>query len=212
MLFLFYGGKDGGRTMAEEYVGEIFSEIELSNREFQGVIFEDCRFENCKLQELSFIGCRFIGCFFQHCLLAGLKFREIQAFGNRFEECSLAGINWAELLDTRKREMGFLPFDVLLRCEARHCVFYGLDLRKQDFSQCDFSGSYFEECNLSETSFRQARLRGTSFSHNNLRSADFRGAEEYLFSLENNQVQKARFSLPEAVNLLAALGIILEEL
>ncbi len=197
--------------MAEEYVGEAFSEIEVFEKEFRGAILEDCTFENCRLQELSFTGCRFVGCSFRRCVLTGLKFREIQAFGNRFEECSLAGLNWAELLDVRKREMGFLPFDALLRCEARHCVFYGLDLRKQDFSQCDFSGSYFEECNLSEASFRQARLRGTSFSHNDLRSADFRGAEEYLFSLENNRAQKARFSLPEVMNLLVALGIIIED-
>ena len=108
--------------------------------------------------------------------------------------------------------MGFLPFDSLSGCSLRHCVFFGLDLKSFNFSRTDLSGSVFDGCHLEEASFQECRLGGASFAQNDLSGADFRGAEEYFFSLESNRVKGARFSLPEAVNLLSALGVVIEEL
>ncbi len=192
-----------------EYIGEVFSRKEYIGKELSGAIFEDCLFENCKMQGLVLKSCRFTGCRFSGCRISELHPKGIEAMDNRFEDCSLLGIDWAELLDAKKREMGFLPFDAIRSSNVLHCVFFGLDLKRQDFSGCDFTGSYFEDCCLLETDFRNTVLKETGFSHNDMRSADFRGAEGYLFSLENNRAAKARFSLPEAVNLLSAMGILI---
>jgi uncharacterized protein YjbI with pentapeptide repeats len=129
-----------------------------------------------------------------------------------FADCALSGVDWSALLDERKRGMGFLPFDSLNGCSLRHCVFFGLDLKSFNFSRTDLSGSVFDGCRLEGASFQECRLGGTSFAQNDLSGADFRGAEEYFFSLESNRVKGARFSLPEAVNLLSALGVVIEEL
>ena len=91
-------------------------------------------------------------------------------------------------------------------------MFFGLDLKGFDFSKADLSGAVFDGCNLKGASFSQCRLQGASFAQNDLSDGDFRGATEYFFSLEGNRVKNARFSLPEAVNLLAALGIVVEDL
>ena len=104
--------------------------------------------------------------------------------------------------------MGFLPFDSLTGCSLRHCVFFGLDLKEFDFSSADLSGSFFDDCQLEKANFSGCQLADVSFPQNNLMGADFRGATNYLFSLEGNRVKGARFSLPEAVNLLSALGVI----
>ena len=129
-----------------------------------------------------------------------------------FADCALSGVDWSALLDERKRGMGFLPFDSLRGCSLRHCVFFGLDLKGFQFAGADLSGSFFDGCKLEEASFAGCRLQGTSFAQNDLRGADFRGATEYFFSLEGNRVKNAKFSLPEAVNLLAALGVVIENL
>ncbi len=192
-----------------EYIGEVFSRAEYVGKELSGAIFEDCLFENCKIQDLTLQSCRFTGCRFSGCRISELHPKGVEAMDNRFEDCSLLGIDWAELVDAKKREMGFLPFEAILNSALRHCVFFGMDLKKQDFSGCDFTGSYFEDCCLLEANFQNALLKGTVFSHNDMRKADFRGAAEYLFSLENNRAAKARFSLPEAVNLLLAMGIVI---
>ena len=105
-----------------------------------------------------------------------------------------------------------MPFDSLKDCSLRHCVFFGLDLKGFDFSGADLSGSFFDDCGLKEASFAGCQLQGTTFSQNDMTGADFRGAVDYFFSLEGNRVKDARFSLPEAVNLLSALGIKIEEL
>lgn len=195
----------------KEYIGEEFQELILEDQSVEKCVFEDYIFENCKFQELLLKGCLFSGCVFIKCRFSGLHIKNTEALGNTFRACSLTGVNWSDLLEEKKREMGFLPFDLLERCTVRHSVFYRLNLRKFDFTGCDLAGSYFDECDLSESSFRETLLKGSSFSQNNLSAADFRGAADYCFSLTNNRAQKAKFSLPEAVNLLAALGIVIED-
>ena len=43
-----------------------------------------------------------------------------------------------------------------------------------------------------------------------LHGADFRGALNYVLNPTDNQLEKARFSLPEAMNLLKGCGSVLE--
>lgn len=196
----------------KEYCGEVFSKLERAGEELSGLLLEDCLFQSCRFTELSLVNCRFSGCRFVDCKVAAPKLRGCQMFSCDFENCALSGVDWSALLDERKREMGFLPFDSLNGCSLRHCVFFGLDLKSFNFSRTDLSGSVFDACRLEGASFQECRLGGTSFAQNDLSGADFRGAEEYFFSLESNRVKGARFSLPEAVNLLSALGVVIEEL
>lgn len=196
----------------KEYCGETFSKIQREGEELSGMLFEDCLFSNCRLTELTFRNCQFSGCRFENCKITAPKFRGSQMLSCDFSQCDLSGVDWSALLDERKREMGFLPFDGLKECSLRHCVFFGLDLKEFDFSGADLSGSFFDDCQLEKASFARCQLQGVSFAQNNLMGADFRGATEYLFSLEGNRVKGARFSLPEAVNLLSALGIVIEDI
>lgn len=196
----------------KEYCGETFSKIERTGEELSGLLFEDCLFTGCRLTDTLVRSCRFTGCRFENCKVAAPKFQGVQMLSCDFDHCDLSGVDWSALMDQRKLEMGFLPFDSLKDCSLRHCVFFGLDLKGFDFSKADLSGAVFDGCNLKGASFAQCRLQGTSFAQNDLSEGDFRGATEYFFSLEGNRVKGAKFSLPEAVNLLAALGIRIEEL
>lgn len=180
----------------KEYCGETFSKIERAGGELSGFLFEDCLFTGCR---------------FESCKVVAPQFQGVQMLSCDFDHCDLSGVDWSALMDQRKLEMGFLPFDSLRDCSLRHCVFFGLDLKGFDFSKADLSGAVFDGCNLKGASFAQCRLQGTSFAQNDLSEGDFRGATEYFFSLEGNRVKGAKFSLPEAVNLLAALGIRIEE-
>ena len=178
----------GGAVM-KEYCGEVFSKLELAGEELSGLLLEDCLFQSCRFTELSLVNCRFSGCRFVDCKVAAPKLRGCQMFSCDFENCALSGVDWSALLDERKREMGFLPFDSLSGCSLRHCVFFGLDLKSFNFSRTDLSGSVFDGCHLEGASFQECRLGGTSFAQNDLSGADFRGAEEYFFSLESNRVK-----------------------
>lgn len=210
-LFRIIVFKEGGTGM-KEYCGEEFSKLEWTGEEFHGILFEDCLFTDCKATEVTIRNCQFSGCRFEKCRIVAPKFQGTQVLSSDFSQCALSGVDWSSLLDERKREMGFLPFDSLTGCSLRHCVFFGLDLKKFDFSGADLTGSSFDGCNLSEANFSLCQLQGSTFSQDDLTKADFRGATDYFFSLEGNRIKGAQFSLPEAVNLLAALGIRLEEI
>lgn len=196
----------------KEYCEETFSKLQKSGEELSGLLFEDCFFSKCRFTELVVKNCQFSGCRFEDCKISAPKFRGSQMLSCDFSHCDLSGVDWSALLDERKRKMGFLPFDSLTGCSLRHCVFFGLDLKEFDFSSADLSGSFFDDCQLEKANFSGCQLADVSFSQNNLMGADFRGATNYLFSLEGNRVKGARFSLPEAVNLLSALGVIVEDL
>lgn len=195
-----------------EYCGETFSKLDRAGEGLSSRLFEDCLFTGCRLEGALVENCQFSGCRFEGCKITAPKFRATQMLSCDFADCALSGVDWSALLDERKREMGFLPFDSLSGCSLRHCVFFGLDLKSFNFSRTDLSGSVFDGCHLEGASFQECRLGGASFAQNDLSGADFRGAEEYFFSLESNRVKGARFSLPEAVNLLSALGVVIEEL
>ena len=195
----------------QEYSGEIFRKLQRAGEEVSGLLFEDCLFQDCRFTEQTVRNSRFSGCRFENCHILVPVCQGVQLLSCDFADCSLSGIDCSALLDERKRDMGFLPFGSLTGCSLRHCVFFGLDLKKFCFAGADLSGSIFDGCDLTEADFSGCRLSGATFTQNTLCRADFRGASDYFFSLEGNQVKGARFSLPEAVNLLPALGIVLDE-
>ena len=194
-----------------ERVGESFAGLRLEDGDVNGVLFEDCLFSDCRVQGVKLKNCRFTGCHFEDCRVGGLKLDNVQAMGNSFEDCALFGVDWSALVDPRKQDLGFLPFDSFTRCTLHHCVFFHLELRKFSFAGCDLSGSFFEGCKLAAADFSDCLLRGTGFSHNDLTGADFRTATEYSFSIEGSQMKGAKFSMPEAINLLYGLGLDISE-
>lgn len=194
----------------KEYCGEEFYKLEREEP-LVGCLFEDCYFENCRLTQQEVSNCMFSGCRFVSCRIAAPKLKGTQMLACEFENCDLSGMDWLALMDQRKLEMGFLPFDSLKGCSLRHCVFFGLDLKGIDLTGADLTGSVFDSCNLESAKFGDCKLGGVTFAQNNMCKADFRGAVDYYFSLEGNRITGARFSLPEAVNLLSALGIVIEE-
>ena len=124
-----------------------------------------------------------------------------------FSGCGISGVDWSALVEERKRDMGFLPFDSLERCSLRHCLFYGLDLKGFDFSGADLDRQHLRQLRAGRGGLFPVPPGGDSFLQNDLRQADFRQAVGYSFSLEGNRVRGAKFSLPEAVGLLSALGL-----
>ena len=82
------------------------------------------------------------------------------------------------------------------------CSFYKLKLKKTiftstkleevDFTEADLSGSVFENCDLYKTIFQKTILQ----------KADFRTAINYSIDPEQNNIKKAKFSLPDVVGLL----------
>ena len=82
-----------------------------------------------------------------------------------------------------------------------------------NFNRFDFSdgneivASMFAKCEMQSANFKGVELHETEFYQCDLRKADFRDATGYKVDILGSRLKDARFSLPEAVNLLADLKI-----
>lgn len=82
------------------------------------------------------------------------------------------------------------------------------------------SGIIIEECKAHDVDFREADLSDgqfvltdlakTHFQHSNLYSTDFTEATNYVIDPNENDIRKATFSMPDAMNLLHGFDITIE--
>ena len=77
-----------------------------------------------------------------------------------------------------------------------------MNFEESKITDCDFGNS-----NLSESSFKESYLSGSIFDNCNLQKTDFRNSKDYSFNINKNKVKGAKFSYPEALNLLNVFEI-----
>ena len=195
-------------------MGSFFTETEMSDESFFGIKqtkqemvslhFSNCSFTNCDLSDSTFMGCTFEDCFFRHCNLSNVHIYGSEFIQCKFENSKLLGINWNEKKDT-------LIFSVQInQTILDYCSFTMLDLRHCSFKDCSMLEADFSNANLQKIAFSGCNLSRAVFAHTDLTGADLRRATNYMIDPTNNRVNKARFSLPDAVNLLKSFGVSIE--
>ena len=85
-----------------------------------------------------------------------------------------------------------LQLSSFYKLKIKKTIFKSTKLEEVDFTETDLSGSVFENCDLHKTIFQQTILQKT----------DFRTAINYSINPEENNIKKAKFSLPDVVGLL----------
>lgn len=165
---------------------------ELSGCEFIGIPFA-----GQNLKGLAFIDCKFTGCNLSNLSLMNAVLRDVH-----FKDCNLMGINWTEI-----RKGGTFHFS---SCKLDYGCFQRMDLRGQKFEDCSVREADFSEANLAKANFTGCQLSGTIFNNVNLEKSDFRQAHNYFIDPRLAKLKEAKFSFPEAIVLLEALGINVE--
>jgi len=101
-----------------------------------------------------------------------------------------------------------LSFSLTLRrCLLRYVNFSPLRWRKAVVSDCDAVDSDFRGAKLVGADFTRTRFRACRFSGADLSGADFSHAEGYDLDLRTENLKKAVFTMPEALNLLAPFDL-----
>ena len=75
------------------------------------------------------------------------------------------------------------------------------------FSDSKIKENYFKNTILNNADFTNVDLSGTFFHNCDLSKADFSSAKYYDIDPLTNKIKKAKFSLPEAANLLRGFEI-----
>lgn len=185
--------------------GETFEGWGAPSLDLAGAVVSDCRFQRCDLVEGSLRGSQLSGCVFEGCELAMIDLADAVLHDTRFEDCRLTGVRFGDL---RRDPLGVdASFE---RCELSLTSFQKLDLRRCAFRDCRAAEAEFLECDLRGADLQGTDLERSVFIHNDLRGADLRGARNYAISACENRVSDMRVALPEALGLLAVLGLRLE--
>jgi uncharacterized protein YjbI with pentapeptide repeats len=96
-------------------------------------------------------------------------------------------------------------------CAISHSTFIGLNLAGIHIKNCVAFEVDFREADLSRADFTGTDLSGSIFLSTNLREADLRHARNYTIDPGKNEVITTKFSLPEAMSLLYAMDIELDD-
>lgn len=168
----------------------------------EGIDFYRCTFQNAAFQSASFTGCSFDRCEFLQCNLSLLKINQTSFSNARFADCKLVGIDWST-------PAGIFTA-AFTGCLLDSALFANMNLKQFAFTSCSLVDAMFHKTNLTRAVFDDCDLTRCLFSHANLTQADFTTSRNYSISAEDNTLRKTRFSLPEAVSLLANLDIVLK--
>ena len=108
------------------------------------------------------------------------------------------GINWTEV-----RKGGNFAFK---DCKLDYACFQSMDLRGFEFGGSSIREADFSSANLSKANLSGGNYAGTSFANVNIEKADFRGAKNYFIDPAFAKLKQAKFSYPEALVLIQAMG------
>lgn len=172
---------------------------DLKEKIFEGIYFDNCTFRKCDFSKSIMTKCKFTECTFINCDLSLSSLKSCTFNDVSFNKSKLIGISWSSCDE---------PFDIRFdTCNLSQNSFHMLDLRHMKFINSLIKDSGFEECNLENASFDSSDLELTAFIKNNLKKANFESAKNYLIDPKHNDIEKAVFSLPEALSFLSLLPI-----
>ncbi len=133
--------------------------------------------------------------------VTGSSFRETV-----FKKSNVTGVNWVEGSWSKS---GLLESIGFIESEVSHSTFLGLELSKMVMAKCVAKNADFAEANLTKADLTETDLTESRFLRTNLTEADLTHARNYAIDPGLNTLKKAKFSLPEAVNLLRCMNIVL---
>ncbi len=189
------------------YESEIFENLNISAECYEDFEFVDCEFKNCNFIDVKLLRCSFSECKFNSCHISMIEQKHSRLRLAEFDSCFIQGINWAEFSLSPKSA---LPFSSFGGSKLKYNIFADLRLAGFDFSGCSILESTFSECSLKKANFNGCPLENTEFYRNDMADADFRDASYYKIDIMSNKMKNAKFSFPEAINLLGCLGIKIE--
>ncbi|MEH8021432.1 pentapeptide repeat-containing protein [Rheinheimera metallidurans] len=186
------------------YVDTDFTELDVACSEIDGKTFANCTFKRSNFSEATLSSCRFEECEFVSCNLSLVKIPDCVFYETTFTDCKLLGVNWTSARWSNVKMHAPIKFT---GCVVNDSSFYGLHLAEIQFQHCKIHDVDFTECVLDDASFCFSDLRHSVFRNTSLNRADFVDATNYQIDIFCNQLEQAKFSLPEASSLLNSLNI-----
>ncbi len=186
------------------YQNQNFKDIHLSEKKIDQKEFDNCTFSGCNFSESEFYKCKFYECKFTNCNLTMIKVNNCSFFDTLFENSKAIGINWTAAAWPNIKLCSPIHF---YKCALNYSSFFGLWLREIVMTECTATEVDFREADCTSANFTHTDFSQSLFNKTNLTKADFTDALSYSIDVFLNEIKKAKFSFPEAMNLLRCLDI-----
>lgn len=180
-----------------------FKSIDFSGKRLEPKSHTSCHFENCDFTESVWRDVKFASCTFTRCNLSLVKLEGARLHDVCFVDCKIVG---AEFF---KCDKIFFAIEGK-RSFFQYCNFSDLNMKSTSFKDSKCRECHFTNTVLLQADFRGVDFLGTSFHHCDLSKADFRDSKNYHIDPRANKIAKAKFSLPEAVQLLESFDIVVD--
>ncbi|MDA3940089.1 MAG: pentapeptide repeat-containing protein [Spirochaetia bacterium] len=178
-----------------EIANEDFTKQDLSGKVFYNCDFRGCNFTQAILSSSDFESCSFIDCNFTNPIIVQTKFIDV-----KYEKCKLMGLNFYLCSQ--------FAFDVTFdECLISNCNFGQMKMKSSKFTKCEIIESYFQDTFLEGATFEGSNFKGTLFHNTNLEKASFCNASGYNIDPTVNRIRKAKFTVPDVLNLLNTFNI-----
>lgn len=187
-----------------EFYEQNFSSFNCPSIIIEDKLFEGCRFIRANFSESQFIRCKFVECEFNNCNLSAVQFKDSSFNDIIFFESKVTGVNWTMLNWPHIRLSS--PFQ-FYNCIISHSSFYSLELQELVIEGCIAHDVDFREADLRRANFKLTDFEKSQFVHTKLYAADFTEAHSYSIDPTQNDIRKAKFSLPDAIHLLDGFDI-----
>ncbi|HKJ68262.1 MAG TPA: pentapeptide repeat-containing protein [bacterium] len=198
-----------GLEHSARYDGETFEGVDFSGKILESSTFTDCTFIRCQFMDATLSHCRLINVVFDHCNLSVLHVPGSTFSGCEINHSKATGIDWTAAdwsAPAIRKPLSFLESDL------SHSTFLGIKLPDIDIIQSTLRDVDFREAVLTRVSMTGSDLMESLFGKTNLTEADFRGARNYQIDPLQNTITGAKFALPEALSLLYALDIEIDDI
>jgi fluoroquinolone resistance protein len=179
-----------------------FSKLSFEKETIKSKYFEECEFDSCLFVDCQFENCKFISCKFNECILSAIIPFNSQFIDVTFTKSRAIGFDW-----TKAQKIQGLVFD---GCQINYSNFKLLKIPKIKIVNSEAKEVDFIETDLSNGDFKNTDFEKSRFFKTDLSEANFKGARNYFIDVKNNTLKKTHFSLPEALNLLDGLDIIID--
>lgn len=128
-----------------------------------------------------------------NCDLSLIKLNQSEFINISFEECKMLGINWTEA-----KNIINLNFK---KSKLNHSSFYGLKLKDLQIEECIACEVDFVNTEMIKAKLCNSDLQGSKFNNTNLSGSDLSNAKNYYLNPNYNKITKAKFSIPDVLNL-----------
>jgi len=189
---------------ADEFFEQSFKRVTYRNQVIAHKVFEHCTFSHCSFSETRFEFCTFRECVFTDCDLRLVHVKGSSFSNVQFLKSEVGYVDWTEGVRAKEGLLHALHFS---ECNLSYCTFISLTVKKFSAIKCIAHDVDFSDADLTKAIFTGTDFAESRFVNTNLTEADFTSAINYAISPLVNKLKKAKFSLPQALSLLAALDI-----